>query len=137
MRNPTQYSWHCMMRRCYEPGHNRFYSYGAKGVTVCERWHTYANFLADMGERPEGCTLGRHGDQGNYEPGNVSWQTTSEQAKRGEANHVAKLTQEQADCMRSLHQRYVKNGCSGRNMSRELGLSKGQVSAVLNYRSYT
>lgn len=125
-----------MRRRCNDPQNNRYQHYGAKGITYCERWRFYANFLEDMGERPEGCTLGRLGDQGNYEPGNVSWQTTSEQAKRGEANHVAKLTQEQADCMRSLHQRYVKNGCNGRNMSRELGLSKGQVSAVLNYRSY-
>ena len=142
MRNPTQYSWHCMMRRCYEPGHNRFYSYGAKGVTVCERWHQYANFLADMGERPEGCTLGRLGDQGNYEPGNVAWQTSEEQARRGEKNPAAKLTQEQAECIRSLHQsgqNYPRKKwlVNGRNISRDLGISPGQVSSILNYRSYT
>ena len=83
-----------MRRRCNDLQNNRYQHYGAKGITYCERWRFYKNFLEDMGERPEGCTLGRHGDQGNYEPGNVSWQTTSGQARRGEANHVAKLTQE-------------------------------------------
>jgi hypothetical protein len=54
--------------------------YGGSGVTVCERWLTFENFLADMGVRPEGTTLGRNLDMGNYEPGNCFWQTSKEQA---------------------------------------------------------
>ena len=130
-----------MMRRCSEPTNNRYYAYGAKGVTVCERWHDFANFLADMGERPEGCTLGRHGDKGNYEPGNVSWQTAKEQGRAGAKNPRAKLTQEQADCIRSLHQcgqHHPKKKwlVTGRNISRELGVSPAQISSVLKWRSY-
>ena len=129
-----------MRRRCNDPQNNRYQHYGAKGITYCERWRFYANFLADMGERPEGCTLGRLGDQGNYEPGNCAWQTAEEQARRGEKNPVAKLTQEQAECIRSLHQsgqhhprkKWLVNG---RNISRDLGISPGQCS-ILNY-SYT
>jgi hypothetical protein len=140
-RSPTHQSWTSMMRRCFSPNHNRYYLYGAKGVTVCERWRTFANFLEDMGERPEGCTLGRHNDQGNYEPGNVNWQTSQEQAKRGERNGMAKLTQEQADCIRSLHQsgqnhprkKWLVNGS---NISKDLGISPAQVSSVINWRSY-
>jgi len=51
-----------------------------RGVTVCERWRTFDNFLADLGERPEGTSLGRFADVGNYEPGNCAWQTKKEQA---------------------------------------------------------
>ena len=57
-------------------------SYGGKGIKICERWlgeRGFENFLADLGERPAGTTLGRFGDIGNYELGNVAWQTKSEQ----------------------------------------------------------
>jgi len=101
-KSPTYQSWRGMVSRCTQPGDYSFKSYGAKGVTVCDRWRTFTNFLEDMGERPEGCTLGRHGDQGHYEPGNVSWQTKQEQKRYFERNPKAKLTKEQLDCIVSL-----------------------------------
>ena len=135
-RSRTHSSWTAMMARCYKPYSNRFYAYGAKGVSVCERWHNFSNFLEDLGERPPGCTLGRHSDQGDYEPGNVSWQTVEQQARSGQRNPRAKLTQEQADCMRALHAKGAKNGCSGANMAKELGMSPAQVSQVLSWKTY-
>lgn len=54
--------------------------YGGKGITICERWNVYANFLADMGERPAGMTLDRKDSSGNYEPDNCKWSTPAEQA---------------------------------------------------------
>lgn len=41
-------AWQHMMRRCYDIGHKRFVSYGAKGVSVCKRWHTVHNYIADV-----------------------------------------------------------------------------------------
>tara|TARA_B100000674_G_scaffold463313_1_gene444224 strand:+ start:439 stop:891 length:453 start_codon:yes stop_codon:yes gene_type:complete len=140
-KTPTYNSWHKMMQRCYEPSSNRFYAYGAKGVSVHPSWHDFMSFVSDMGIRPEGTTLGRFEDKGNYEPGNVAWQTPEEQARKGERCPTAKLTQEQAECIRSLHQcgqnhprkKWLVNG---RNISRDLGISQAQVSSILHYKSY-
>jgi hypothetical protein len=78
---PTYCSWEAMNKRCRDPK-SRWY--GGKGIKVCERWRSdnpegFVNFLADMGERPQRTTLGRFGDEGNYEPGNCKWMTPEEQ----------------------------------------------------------
>jgi len=71
-----------MVQRTTNPkarGHKHYFD---AGVKADPRWlgeHGFENFLADLGERPEGTTLGRFGDVGNYEPGNVAWQTRKEQ----------------------------------------------------------
>lgn len=71
-----------MIQRCTNPNAPRFERYGGANppVGVCDRWMVFGNFLADMGQRPEGTTLGRFGDTGDYEPGNCAWQTPKEQA---------------------------------------------------------
>lgn len=77
---PEYSSWRSMVTRCTDPNNISYKNYGAKGICVCERWlHSFENFLADMGPRPDGATLGRTLDLGNYEPGNVFWMTLAEQ----------------------------------------------------------
>ena len=68
-----------MWQRCTNPKTNGFEHYGGRGIKVCDRWKSFENFFADLGERPAGTTLGRFGDEGNYEPGNVKWMTPAEQ----------------------------------------------------------
>jgi hypothetical protein len=76
--SPTYRSWASMHVRCRRP--DRIY-YAGRGIVVCERWDDFENFLADMGERPDGKTLDRYPDgDGNYEPGNCRWATHKEQA---------------------------------------------------------
>lgn len=80
--------WHSMLRRCYDPGHPAYPYYAAKGIRVCERWQSkggYDNFVADLGEPPEGLTLERIDNDGNYEPGNCKWATWKEQAQNRKA----------------------------------------------------
>jgi hypothetical protein len=68
-----------MRKRCQDPNAHNFKYYGAVGVTVCKRWGTFVNFLADMGQRPEGKTLDRKNPNGNYTPRNCRWATPAEQ----------------------------------------------------------
>jgi hypothetical protein len=83
---PTWNSWHCALARCRDAFRGDMASYYAKGIHVCARWRDrergFENFLADMGERPEGATLGRKKQAGNYEPGNCEWQTKAQQNAR-------------------------------------------------------
>lgn len=70
-KTPEYLAWQNMRARARQS------SYVERGITVCERWSVFANFLADMGERPEGLSLGRIDNDGNFEPGNCHWTTWS------------------------------------------------------------
>jgi hypothetical protein len=68
-----------MTRRCNDPKDCAYARYGGAGVKVCPEWETFAGFLASMGERPAGTTLGRVLDMGDYTRSNCVWMTPEEQ----------------------------------------------------------
>lgn len=86
--SPTYRSWANMVGRCTQPSSPAFAYYQSQGVTICERWRSFENFLADMGERPTlGHSIDRHPDMtGNYEPGNCRWATKKQQANNRKDN---------------------------------------------------
>jgi len=85
-QSPTYRSWACMIYRCSSPSCGSYSRYGAKGVTVCDRWKVFANFLADMGERPTGKFIDRKDNTKGYEPGNCRWATRKEQNQNQRTN---------------------------------------------------
>lgn len=79
--HPLYKVWAGMLQRCTNAKGKRYCDYGGRGITVCERWRDFKNFLEDMGPRPEGLTLERIDYNLGYCPENCKWDTWSNQAR--------------------------------------------------------
>jgi hypothetical protein len=125
-QSPTYNSWHSMRARCSDPSDAEYERYGGSGVTVCERWNVFANFLADMGVKPAGTSIRIDNTKG-YEPGNCRWATPHEQTVNRRATYL------NWDVVNEIRGRR-EHGQTTASIARRLGLKRKHVSnVVLNY----
>lgn len=89
----TEYaSWKAARARCENPKNPKYSDYGGRGITFCERWKLFDNFIADMGLKPSpSYSIERKNVNGNYEPGNCIWATAKVQANNQRTNVMLTL----------------------------------------------
>lgn len=87
-RSPEYVAWGNMIQRCHNPQNNNYKFYGARGISVCDRWRSFELFLEDMGQKPDPTmTIERKDVNGNYEPSNCIWETRRNQDRNKTSNN--------------------------------------------------
>lgn len=128
--SPEYVSWQGMKDRCLNSHNKKHVDYGARGITVCERWMGFHAFLEDMGTKPSPeHTIDRIDNDGNYEPGNCRWATKARQARN---QRRAKLTDESAAEIR----RRRLAGEPLKALSAEFGVTMAMVCAIAKGRAW-
>ncbi len=127
--SPTYHSWQAMLARCRNPQRDTTRKYSGRGITMDPRWDSFDAFLADMGERPDGTTLDRRDNNGNYTADNCQWATPVQQARN---RRNARLTYETAYevCRRMLV------GETAAALAREFGCSESLPREILKGRTW-
>lgn len=115
-RTRTASIWRDMVARCTNPKVMHFRYYGGRGITVCERWKDYLNFLADMGECPDFHSIERINNDLGYSPENCKWIPKRLQARntrnalRFDEKPLAQIAEETGVNYDTLYYRLKKHG---------------------------
>ncbi len=118
-----------MKGRCENRNVRSYPSYGGRGIAVCERWTSFENFLADMGERPAGTSIDRIDVNGNYEPSNCRWATRKTQARN---RTTTRLSVDQVARIK----RHLDAGAMGTDLAREFAVSKQCIYNIRQGRTW-
>ncbi len=113
LQSPEYNTWRNIKKRCFNPNNPKFPDYGGRGITICSEWRdSFAAFLRDMKLRPQGYSIHRIDNDGNYEPGNCRWASRNEQDRNKRNSHYLEF-----DGQRKVLADWAK----------ELGMDKGAL----------
>lgn len=86
----TEYkTWSCMLHRCNNPKDKRYCDYGGRGISVCDRWNFFENFLHDMGKKPfRGAQIDRKDNNGDYNKPNCRWASRKKNQRNMRSNRI-------------------------------------------------
>ena len=119
-------AWVNMRDRCDNPNHKAYHNYGGRGIKVCSQWYDFITFAKDVGPPPrKGLSLDRKNNNGNYEPGNVRWETKRTQARN---SRFAKLDQAKADQIRAV---YAQGKLAQWKVAQQFGVCQMTVSLIV------
>lgn len=97
--SPTYVTWQNMKARCLKPSNKDYPNYGGRSIKICDKWlESFSNFIEDMGECPKGYSIDRINVDGNYEPSNCRWVSSSGQSRN---TRITRLTEEVVRKLRS------------------------------------
>lgn len=120
----TYKTWDSMVQRCANEKSTSYPQYGGIGISVCDRWKVFKNFLEDMGERPEGMSLDRINPFGNYCLDNCRWATVLLQARNKRKRCT---TFEQAETVRKLY----AEGVSPKEIHARTGIGRSSINGII------
>jgi hypothetical protein len=113
-RSKIHWIWVAMKQRCSNPANKGYPDYGGRGITVCQRWMKFENFLSDMGDRPNGYSLDRIDNNKGYSKENCRWASVQLQSRNKRSSKLITFNNETL---------------SESEWARKLGLSRGCVIA--------
>lgn len=125
--DPTYRAWIAMRQRCNNPNNPAYLNYGFRGISVCERWAKFENFLSDMGDCPAGMSIERVDNNLGYSKDNCVWATASEQNrnKRG-----VKLSKEDVRLI-------MDDSRTHDEIAKDFGVSRSNISCVKRGATWT
>jgi len=124
---PEYWAWSSMKKRCYNSNNSNYCHYGGRGIVVCDKWrNSFMAFIEDMGLKPfPKAQIDRIDNDGNYEPDNCMWATSTENNRH---TSKTKLDINKAEEIRQLYK-------TGKILQREIavmyGIKRATVSAVM------
>ena len=124
-KTPTYRSWQHMHNRCSNPGQKHYFG---KGITVCEEWKSFAQFLKDMGERPAGTSIDRINSNLGYSPRNCRWASPGLQS--------ANTSRAKLDPQKAMELYSMRWKLSSREAGQQFGISYHTVLSVWHGRAW-
>lgn len=126
-------SWASMIQRTTNPNATAWAQYGGRGIAVCDRWRSFAAFYEDMGDPPDGCSIDRVDNAGDYTPDNCRWATTAEQNSNKRPDPKRKMTMDDVNSVRQSQD-------SVRSLARQYGVNRHTIARIrknLTYKEYS